>query len=274
LREKWAEFGIQYDTKTGKIFCDDLGIWVPLMLTIDTNTKIGDAATFSILHGNETVKAEDLGPKSKGYLESCGCDSIKGTCQCHCENCYCDSGRYPFDGVKAALIIRTIIVRKCLDWFKRAVIAQIKIYGITQCRIHAAGDFYSIDYTNVWHDIIEATIGFCIFWSYTKWDYAEHAFDDLPNMSLVPSITPNGVNFGTCDYLLALREKLLNAGHHVHICACGTEYEKHCDECKVGCKKKDGFTLFILHSTRAYKAGKNDAESFEAVKEIIRNQTN
>ena len=275
IKEMYAEYGINYDPKTGKIFCEPLGIWVPEMITVGTNTKVGDAGTFSILHGNDVYLYENLGPKAKAFMDAAKIKEIKGTCPCHCKDCYCDSGRYPSDNVRAALVIRTIIVRTNLGWFKNAVIAQILVRGIKRVRIHAAGDFFSVEYTNTWREIIIAThVVTENDWSYTKWEHAEHAFDDLEGMSLVPSLTPFGVNYGTCGYLLKLREKLINAGHRVHICACGTEYEKTCAECKVGCKEKGVYTLFILHSSREYTAGKNDPEDFAAIKEIIRNQYN
>ena len=93
----------------------------------------------------------------------------------------------------------------------------------------------------------------------------------------MPSLTPAGVNFGTCAELLEKYERLTADGFRVHICACGTDYEKHCSDCETGCKAVGAdcdYVLFIKHSTKDYKAGKNDAAEFDAVKTIIKNQNN
>lgn len=284
IKEKYAQFGIEYDPKTNRIFCEPLGIWVKELLKVDTNTKVGNAATWSMLHGNEDYKYENLGERCRKVMDAAGIREIKGTCQCHCKGCYCDSGRYPTDTVRQSLLINTYLARFCLAWLKIALIAQINVRGIKQIRIHAAGDFFSIEYTEMWHDIIVVTRvvvtteGDVVVqsWSYTKFEPAIHAFDDLPNMSMVESMTPVGVNYGTCREIIEKRKALVALGYSVHICACGTPYEKHCADCNVGCKRKNPacFTLFILHSVRDYVAGKNDPEDYAELLEIIRNQEN
>ena len=115
-----------------------------------------------------------------------------------------------------------------------------------------------------------------MFWTYTKIEYALRILRGIKNLFITPSNTPCGINYGHCDYLLKIHKTLIAAGYRVHICACGTDYQKHCDECNCGCKQVGvtvDFVLFIEHSTD-YKAGKNDPKEFKAVCEIIAKQNN
>ena len=150
-----------------------------------------------------------------------------------------------------ALGIRTILARLALDFVKRAIIAQIKAENIQLCRIHASGDFFSMDYVNIWREIAIAC-GTCVFWSYTKNAQAENAFDDLSNVNIVKSLIPGiGMNYGTCDYVMNAFNALKASGKKVHICKCGIDKNQHCNNCK-GCSENE-YVLFIEHST-AYKA--------------------
>lgn len=86
-----------------------------------------------------------------------------------------------------------------------------------------------------------------------------------------------GLNFGTCTELLEKYRELTAAGYRVHICGCGTPYEKHCHACNTGCKaigKDIDYVLFIKHSSRDYKAGKDDPLEYAAVCDIIARQDN
>ncbi len=274
-RDIYAEHDIEF--KDNKIL-SPFGSWISPLL-VDGNSKVGKAAkTWSIMHGHETYIPDDFHfEEIKNVFAMTGCDSVKGSCPMHCKGCYCDSNnfkRYPT--AYASNIFKLILARLYPDFVRRAIIAQIKADKISQCRIHAAGDFFSAEYVTMWREIISACQG-CKFWTYTKNSDAVSAFEDLENVSIVPSITPAGINFGTCGELLEMREKLTAAGYRVHICACGTDYQKHCCDCRTGCKAIGttcDFVLFIKHSTSDYKAGKNDPEAFAAVCEIIRNQDN
>lgn len=265
-------YGIEY--KAGKIL-SPFG-WIPELIPVGTNTKIGNAGTWSIYHGNETKSRDEFGPKTQSIMDAANVDCVTGSCPCHCDGCYCDSGNYRYDSTKAANILKLLLAKLYPAWTAAAIKAQIAADGITQIRIHAAGDFFSRKYVNMWIDIITSTPR-VTYWTYTKYDYAIEMFRGIPNVSIVPSITPSGINFGTCSELLEKYAALSAAGYRVHICACGTEYEKHCADCKTGCKaieKTCDYVLFIKHSTPDYKAGKKDPAEYEAIKAIIRNQDN
>lgn len=272
-KDIYAGYGIEY--VGGKIRAP-WGELIPELLPIGTNTKVGNAATWSIYHGNETINAAAVGPKCRAAMEAAGVDAVAGSCPCHCKGCYCDAGRYNFDGVRAGNVRKLIIARLYTDFMTRAIKAQIEADGITQVRIHAAGDFFSPEYVAAWVDVITATPG-VTYWTYTKYAPALEAFAPLRNASIVPSLTPEGVNFGTCAEVIEMRDALMKRGYRVHVCACGTAHEKHCSECSTGCKavgRDCDYVLFIKHSTPDYKAGKNDAAALEALTAIIAGQDN
>jgi len=273
-KDVYARYGIEY--KGNKLYCEPLKKWLNPMLPIGTNTKVGDAATWSIYHGNETLTPDMFGEKARAVMENVGVSEIKASCPCHCDGCYCDSGFYCYDSTKAVNLQKLILAKMYPEWLERAIMAQIEADSVKQLRIHAAGDFFSESYVDMWKRIAARFDG-VIFWTYTKYEYAVNAFNGLDNLSLVPSCTPAGFNFGTCAELLYKYRKLTSMGYRVHICACGTNMEKHCSDCVHGCKaigKECDYVLFIKHSTRDYKAGVDDPDEFKAVCEIIRNQAN
>lgn len=234
----YAAFGIEY--KSGKINAPVFGWIAPLL--IDGNAKLGKGVwTFSTLPGSIEYTIELFG---KMY-------TVKGTCPCTCPGCYAMTGFYRFESTVKALAIRTILARDYMDFVKRAIAAQIVAENIALLRIHAAGDFFSRDYVEMWHDVAKNAPSTC-FWTYTKNREFENAFDDLPNANIVKSIIPGkGFNFGHCDYILRVYKALKEAGNSVYICRCGMDKNQHCVNCK-GCATHD-FVLFIEHST-AYKA--------------------
>lgn len=274
-KDIFKEFGIEFDTATEKIL-SPWNEWIPLPLK-KGNSKVGKKAyAFSMTHGNETFHISEFGYRTQAVMESANVTEISGSCSCHCEHCYCDNGCYRFDSTKASNMINLILARFYVDFLKRAIIAQIIAYKITQCRIHASGDFLSDEYVEMWKEIVN-TCDSVIYWTYTKVESALNAFQDIPNLSIVPSNTPVGINFGNCTDLLRKYHELTAMGYKVHICACGTDYEKHCCDCTTGCKaigKDIDFVLFILHSTPDYKAGEKDPVEFAEVVEIIRTQDN
>lgn len=135
------------------------------------------------------------------------------------------------------------------------------------CRIHASGDFDSLENVNLWCEIV----GDCKntrFWTYTKRVDFESAFDNYDNANIVRSIIPGiGFNFGTCEYILNAYKELLNRGESVYICRCGVDKNQHCNTCK-GCSVNK-YVLFIEHST-SYIAEKDPL--YETVKTIIESQ--
>ena len=272
---EWMEYGVEY--KAGKVKAPLFG-YIPKLIPVDTNGKVGDAGTWSMSHGNDTYKVEDMGDKTRSVMECAGLTSIQGSCPCHCDDCYCDNGRYRMDPIKAANMRKLILAKLYPEWTEKAITAQIKIEGIKQVRIHASGDFFSPEYVDMWRRIVIACDG-TTFWTYTKYEYALNAFRDLDNITITPSVLPmkKGFNFGTCAELLDKYHALTKAGYRVHICACGTNMETHCSDCKHGCKaigKECDYVLFIKHSTANYKAGKTDPVEYAKVCEIIARQAN
>lgn len=250
----YKSFGIEF--KKGKIFHPVLG-WINPLL-VNGNEKIGKGIWhFSTLPTNEFFEVYINFVK---YV-------LKGTCPCHCVGCYATSGNYNYQNVKDSLGVKTWLVYNDLDYVKKAIQAQIIADKIEFVRIHASGDFFSMEYVGMWHDIAKENAG-VTFWTYTKLKQAENAFDDLPNANIVKSVIPHkGVNYGHCDYILALYEYLTGLGKKVYICRCGIDKSQHCTNCK-GCSKND-YVLFLEHST-GYKAEKDAL--FPVLKKLIESQ--
>lgn len=251
-------FGIDYDTKTGKINVPVFGYVKPLLK--NGNSKIGNGVWhFSIL---PTTKAFQFLVNGKTY-------SMCGTCCCDCKDCYACTGHYKQNNVKASLGVNTFLARYNILFLMRAIVAQIIADKITICRVHVAGDFFSDEYVNMWHVIAEKFVNVC-FWTYTKVEKYESSFDDLDNFNVVKSVIKgHGYNFGTCSYILALYNELKAQGKNVYICKCGFDDNQHCFDCGA-CRNCD-YVLFLLHSTKDYD-GKKDA-LYPTLKKIVLAQT-
>lgn len=254
--EIFARYGIEYDRKTNKVKAPEIG-WTSLPL-VDGNKKIGKGIYhFSTLPGTAIYTL---------IINGVSYD-VKGTCPCDCIGCYAMTGNYRFRTVKNALARRTFIARNYTSWLEKAILAQIDAFNIKFIRIHASGDFFSIDYIAMWQRIAAARKDVSL-WTYTKNPAAVSAFDGLDNANIVKSIIPSkGKNYGTCDYILALYEYLKAAGKPVYICRCGIDPAQHCTNCK-GCSVNE-YVLFLEHST-GYKAANDPL--FPVVKKIVENQ--
>lgn len=232
-KDVYAEYDITYDTKTEKIL-SPIG-WIKPLLK-EGNDKTGKHAyTFSTPAGT------------------------KGTCICDCPNCYAKTGFYTTPDVKASMQRNQYLVENHLLFVKNAILAQIKADKLTMVRIHASGDFNTankIEYIQMWIDIINACQN-VRFWTYTKLEEAENIFDCFTNANIVPSILPHsiGLNYGTCEQVINRYHAMIKAGYKPHICACGTNLEKHCDQC-TGCSLNK-FVLFLLHSCKDYDCKKD-----------------
>lgn len=252
----YESYGIMYDPKADKIYHDTLG-WIKPPVK-DGNTKVG-----------KQVKTVSMLPGTKEYTVTVNGFTFteKGTCPCDCNGCYAMTGRYNCDNVIASMAINTWLARHDLDFLTRAIKAYIACDKTEYMRIHAAGDFLSLDYVNAWHEIGTDFPG-TTFWTYTKFKRAENAFDDLENVNIVKSVIPgHGFNFGKCKYILDTFNALKEQGERVYICRCGIDKNQHCNDCK-GCSANK-YVLFIEHSTD-YKAEQD--LFFETVKNIIESQ--
>lgn len=277
-RAAYAEFGILYKFENGSelIYCDPINEWIHPLMPKGSNKKLGNAHSFSIMHGNETFNIFEVHAKIRAVMEKFGIESVKASCPLHCDACYCDFGCFNFPDNKARNFLKLILARFHMGWTERALSGQTKADKAKQIRIHVAGDFFSADYSNMWARIARR-FERVTFWAYTKVKSALAAFEGLKNVHVVPSITPVGFNFGTCAELLEMHAELTRRGFRVHICACGTPSEKHCASCHHGCKAigdECDFVLFIKHSTPDYKAGVTDPKEYALVCELIAKQNN
>lgn len=272
-------YGIKADHKTNHIFCEPLNAWVPLML-VDGNDKIGHGVWhFSTFPGTHAPKAEIIRKAFQimgidADVDDAAIADCKGTCLCDCKDkdgndtCYAKLGRYRMDSTNAPLVMRTYIARRFMDWLERAIIAQIHVFGITMCRVHASGDFFSNEYADMWVRIATAC-GACIFWTYTKTLFTSVAtFDSLQNANVVKSFVPGrGLNYGHAGYIMQLYKELKAAGKSVWICKCGIDKEQHCNNCR-HCFTAE-YVLFLEHSTD-YKPEKDP--DFPAFVELVKSQ--
>lgn len=191
----------------------------------------------------------------------------QATCACHCEGCYGDSGFYNMPSVKKSLEMNTELATNHLEFFERAIRAQLETLPAgTEIRIHALGDFFSLEYVMVWHDAAR-DFPQLVFWTYTKRRQYEDAFDDLDNANIVKSIVNGKFNYGHCDHVMEMYEGLKAAGEKVHICRCGVDDDQHCAGCHECSISK--YVLFLEHST-GYNA-KSDP-LFSELEAIINNQ--
>ena len=227
----YAKYGIDY--KGGKILCPD-GRYHRELLK-DGNSKTGELVkTWSMLPGHKNG----------------------GTCPTTCPGCYAMRGRCACSSVVACYRFNTWLVNNHIDFFKRAIMAQLETFPTCEIRIHAAGDFATVnpeEYTSTWHYIADNALSRDgekhTYWTYTKVKEYETLFDDLNNANIVPSIIPGmGYNFGHCDHIIRLYEMLKQRGEKVYICRCGVDKNQHCQSCG-HCSKKGVYVLFIEHST-------------------------
>ena len=277
IRNVYAAYGIEYDVKTKKIFSPvNGGMWINPVL-VNGNEKICRGAYhFSTLPANIhyhinialTRKQKiSTNKKSKNYgklVKYTAIDDenpvfvdVDGTCVCKCDGCYALTGNYIYETTKAYLAIRTVLARDYMSFLENAIRAQIIAENIQLLRIHAAGDFFSGEYVDMWKRIIADNKN-VLFWTYTKVTEYETAFDEYENANIIPSILMfkaaglKGFNYGKCDYIMRAYQILTTLGYRVHICFCGIEKAAnlkpvHCTECH--CCAECDYVLFIEHST-------------------------
>jgi len=255
-KQIYKSYGIEY--KAGKIL-SPIG-YVPELLK-EGNTKTGKAVyTYSLLPGTAGIEID-----FNGYHFE-----VKGTCICNCSGCYAQTGFYRMNNVIISLAVNTYLVNNYPDFVKNAIMAQLSYIGRGEIRIHASGDFNTVNpnlYTSMWYEIAKRFTSFR-FWTYTKVKQYETLFDSLKNANIVKSIIPNiGFNFGHCDYIINAYYTLKAMGKSVYICRCGIDKNQHCENCGI-CATYD-YVLFLEHST-SYKA--EDDPLYEKLCELVSNQ--
>lgn len=257
-KQVYASYGIEFNSKTGKIVSPIGEICEVLK---EGNDKTGKLVyTFSILPGTGVYEVDIFGRK---YF-------IAGSCVCDCKGCYAKTGHYNHDTTIRSLAINTYLVNEYPEFIENCIKAQLAYIGRGEVRIHAAGDFNTKDpdkYANIWYRIAKQFNSFR-FWTYTKVKKYETLFDSLKNANIVKSVIPGiGFNFGHCDHIINAYYTLRELGKSVYICKCGIDKQQHCEKCGV-CATYE-YVLFIEHSTE-YKAEKDPL--FEKLCEIINNQ--
>lgn len=260
-KDIFARYGIEYEN--GRINYPVFG-WRPALL-INGNDKLGKGVyTFSILPTDRLYSLEYGGETltEKGTCGGTCTDPVTGKC-----TCYACAGHCSRFSVRLSWLIKTFLCRNYPEFVENAINAQIEAEKIKVCRIHAAGDFFILDYLNMWARII-AKNSSCVFWTYTKKTEYEHAFDAFPNANIVKSIIPGyGFNYGPCDYILRVYKALTALDKKVFVCRCGIDKNQHCSSCG-SCQKND-YVLFIEHSTD-YKAEKDPA--YDELRALIESQ--
>ena len=271
-KQIYAAYGIDYDQKTGRIYFPILDKWITPLL-VDGNAKIGKTVYhFSTLPGtrdyhlNINTKTEKrISTTEKTFGQEIAVTvldndnpfyvDVTGTCICECDNCYAMTGNYVYKTTLAYLAVRTIAARADIDFMVRAIMAQIKADNIKLLRIHASGDFFSVEYIDAWKRIIAAFPG-TVFWSYTKNPLAESAFDQFDNCNIVKSRLPDlSLNYGTAREIMDKYAMLMAMGKTVYICRCGIDDRQHCVNCSA-CARFD-YVLFIKHGDKKYDVKKD-----------------
>lgn len=132
-KQIYAKYGIEY--KKNKILFHDM--WIHELLKRG-NTKLGkDVYTFSLPAGK--------------------------TCVINCKKCYGKTGRYLFPNVTASLELNQFVVESDIDFFYRAISAQLEILRSGEVRIHAVGDFKTKNdkqYAEAWERIVKENPSF------------------------------------------------------------------------------------------------------------------
>ena len=174
--------------------------------------------------------------------------------------------------VRESLALNTSIVENDIDFFYRAMSAQLEIIGNGEVRIHASGDFNtknSKTYAKTWKMLVMENKNI-LFWTYTKMKEYETLFDGIDNANIVKSVINGiGYNYGHCGYIIETYRKLKAMNASVYICRCGIDKNQHCENCK-HCATSQ-FVLFIEHSTE-YKAEKDPL--YSELKALIESQAN
>ena len=256
-KEVYAKYGIELN-KDGKI-ASPIGLINELLK--EGNGKTGKQVyTFSLLPGTAEFSCDVNG----------NIITEKGTCICDCLGCYAKTGHYNQLTTMRSMIVNTFLVNNHIDFVKRCIMAQLEYLQRGEIRIHAAGDFNTMDpesYTNMWLEIAKKFNSFR-FWTYTKIKKYESLFDNLKNANIVKSVIPGiGFNFGKCEYIINAYYTLKDLEQSVYICKCGIDKEQHCEKCGVCATYK--YVLFLEHST-GYNAEKDPL--YSKLCEIVNNQ--
>ena len=141
-----------------------------------SNSKTG-VPSFNTLAGAGVYtgcipSTDDAKKKISDALQAAGVDPDAlhvysvGTCQYNCPGCYAKK-MTRYTDVYINMLINTIIARTDPDAIRRAVNSFCNLYEPRRFRIHDSGDFFSLEYLELW-DRIATENDDVIFYTYTK----------------------------------------------------------------------------------------------------------
>jgi hypothetical protein len=162
-------------------------------------------------------------------------------CRVQCSKCYSRRSELRFGAVR---ISREKNYQATLDSkkFIETINDEIKKSKCKYFRWHEGGDFYSQQYIDSCVEIVKANPEIK-FYAYTK-NIGHFEFNkliDLPNFSLINSITPLGYNYGTVEYCNKLKDE-----HGYIICPTYKDKKIICMRDCFLCLSKDKI-CFIIH---------------------------
>jgi len=127
------------------------------------------------------------------------------------------------------------------DQFVETIDNEIKFSGVSICRPHCSGDFFSQKYVDDWTEVMKRNpkVRF-YFWSkkLDKFDFSKMA--KRRNCNAMDSITPLGLNYGNQEFIVKLRDE-----HGYTICPDMGEHMVCMRSCKLCLKEKK--VAFLIH---------------------------
>lgn len=145
-------------------------------------------------------------------------------------------------------------IAKQTDLFIATMCEELQHTTKKAVRLHGAGDFFSIEYINAWHEIATKNPEIKFF-TYTKtykhispaWDAALERLMSLKNFNIVESMPLNQINFGDDNYIVGLKKAIREELHaNAVICPCGYDNTIKCGVDCVACINRK-YVLFKKH---------------------------
>jgi hypothetical protein len=164
--------------------------------------------------------------------KTCGIFNLPvSSCAHQCPGCYAAKPEKRFPAVKVS---RDRNYQASLSpFFAQDIIEEIKKSKVIDFRIHESGDFYSQEYIDTWKTValLSPQVKF-YFYTKNAARYDFKSFISLPNVNMVDSITPLGLNYGNQDYC-----DVLVKDHGFTLCPCHTKpYKTKEKQCMLDCK--------------------------------------
>ena len=141
----------------------------------ETNSKLGCIPSFNLLPGLT------CSPEACRHCLREGCYAVK--------NLFCHGYNIEKNTTLRAWADNTVLATEYLERLEICIIDWlVKHHNITLFRIHSSGDFFSVEYANMWYSIAHMFPAIR-FLAFTKqWDIVRQVpFYELPNFSLVLS---------------------------------------------------------------------------------------